>query len=254
MRLKRFVQRLLGFVGLLLIVLAGPAPAADYVLGPRDVLKITVYDHPDLASTVRVSEDGKITFPLLGEVRAAGETVQSLERQLTMRLADGYLVQPSVSVFVEQFRSVVYVSGEVAKPGSYPFEDGMTLVHAITLAGGFSEKAKQDNVRVTRKGESGERNEVLALEDALRPNDVVVVPAKRWVYVTGEVNKPGSYLYDEQFTILKAITLAGGLTDKAAPGRTKIIRKRDGKEQTLRGKMEDSVEPEDVIVVPESFF
>lgn len=238
----------------LLVVFASPAPAADYVLGPRDVIKITVYDHPDLASTVRVSEDGKITFPLLGEVRAAGETVQSLERRLTTLLADGYLVKPSVSVFVEEFRSVVYVSGEVAKPGSYPFEDGMTLVQAITLAGGFSEKAKQDSVRVTRKGAAGERNERLALEDALKPNDVVVVPAKRWVYVTGEVKKPGSYLFDEQFTILKAITLAGGLTDKAAPGRTKIIRKRDGKEQTLRGKMEDPVEPEDVIVVPESFF
>lgn len=170
-------------IGLLIVVwlvLPGLARSQDYTLGPRDLLKITVYDHKDLETRVRVSEDGKITFPLLGEVRAAGLTVQGLERNLTKMLADGYIVNPHVGVFVEEFRVVVYVTGEVRKPGSYPYEAGMT--------------------------------------------------------------------------VLKAITLAGGLTDKAASARTQIIRKTEGKETTIRVKMEDSIQPEDVIVIPESFF
>lgn len=154
--------------------------AHGYVLGPRDVLKITVYDHEDLNTIVRVTEGGRISFPLLGEIPVAGLTVQALERKITKMLANGYIVKPHVSVFVEEFRVVVYVTGEVKKPGSYPYEEGMTT--------------------------------------------------------------------------LKAITLAGGLTEKAAAGRTKIKRKDDGKEISLKAKMEDAIQPEDVIVVPQSFF
>lgn len=163
-----------------LLLPPGIVQSQDYILGPRDLLKIDVYDHKDLETRVRISEDGKITFPLLGEVRAAGLTVQGLEREITRLLADGYIIHPHVGVFVEEFRVVVYVTGEVRKPGSFPYEAGMT--------------------------------------------------------------------------VLKAIALAGGLTDKAAPSRTQIIRKTGGKEDTLRAKMEDAILPEDVIVVPESFF
>ncbi len=235
--------------------LPGPARSQDYVLGPRDLLKITVYDHKDLETKVRVSEDGKITFPLLGEIRAAGLTVQGLERKITKMLADGYIVHPNVGVFVEEFRVVVYVTGEVRKPGSYPYEEGMTVIKAVSLAGGLTEKAADGKMTVTRK-EQGQNGTTLQIgtNDLLRPDDVLLVPEKRWVYVTGEVKKPGSYLYDEQMTILKAITLAGGLTDKAAPSRTQIIRKANGKEDKVRAKMEDPIQPEDIIVVPESFF
>ncbi len=235
--------------------LPAPARSQDYILGPRDLLKITVYDHKDLETQVRVSEDGKITFPLLGEVQAAGLTVQGLERKITKMLAAGYIVNPHVGVFVEEFRVVVYVTGEVRKPGSYPYEDGMTVIKAVSLAGGLTEKAADGKMTVTRK-EPGQKETALqiGMNDLLRPDDVLMIPEKRWVYVTGEVKKPGSYLYDEQMTILKAITLAGGLTDKAAPARTQIVRKSNGKEDKLRAKMEDPIEPEDVVVVPESFF
>ncbi len=245
---------LAGLTALVLCAASAAAEAADYLLGPRDVLKITVYDHADLTTTVRISEDGRITFPLLGDLKAAGETVQSLERHITTQLADGYIKKPHVAVFVEEYRVVVYVGGEVKKPGSYPYEEGMTLVKAITLAGGFSDRAAEHKIRLTRRSPAGEVTLAPSLPDAIKPNDVIMVPEKRWVYVTGEVKRPGSYLYDEQFTILKAITMAGGLTDKAAPGRTKVIRKKDGRELTLLGKMADGIEPEDVIVVPESFF
>jgi len=236
-------------------LLSGPAWSQDYVLGPRDVLNITVYDHKDLESKVRVSEDGKITYPLLGEISVSGLTVQGLERELTRRLADGYIIDPHVGVFVEEFRVVVYVTGEVKNPGSYPYEEGMTVIKAVSLAGGLTERAADGRISITRKGQGEKETALLVgMHDLVRPDDVLQVPEKRWVYVTGEVKKPGSYLYDDQMTILKAITLAGGLTDKAAPKRTEIIRKTDGKEATIRVKMEDSILPEDVIVVPESFF
>ncbi|MBI3596541.1 MAG: SLBB domain-containing protein [Nitrospirae bacterium] len=237
------------------LILSGPAWSQDYVLGPRDVLNITVYDHKDLDTKVRISEDGKITFPLLGEISVSGLTVQRLERKITSLLANGYIVDPHVGVFVEEFRVVVYVTGEVRKPGSYPYEEGMTVIKAISLAGGLTERAADGKIKVTRKEQGGEETTLqVGIHDLIRANDVLQVAEKRWVYVTGEVKKPGSYLYDDQMTILKAITLAGGLTDKAAPNRTQIIRKADGKETTIRAKMEDSTQPEDVIVVPESFF
>jgi polysaccharide export outer membrane protein len=131
----------------------------------------------------------------------------------------------------------------------------MTVIKAVSLAGGLTEKAADGKMTVTRKG-PGPQGPALsvAMNDLLRPDDVLQVPEKRWVYVTGEVKKPGSYLYDDQMTILKAITLAGGLTDKAAPSRTQIVRKANGKEDTRRAKMEDPIEPDDVVVVPESFF
>jgi polysaccharide export outer membrane protein len=245
-------------IGLLIgvwLVLPGLARSQDYILGPRDVLNITVYDHKDLETKVRVSEDGKITFPLLGEISVAGLTVQRLERKITTLLAKGYIVNPHVGVFVEEFRVVVYVTGEVRKPGSYPYEEGMTVIKAVSLAGGLTERAADGKIKVTRKEQGGEETTLqVGIQDLIRANDVLQVAEKRWVYVTGEVRKPGSYLYDDQMTILKAITLAGGLTDKAAPARTQIIRKTDGKETTISAKMEDSFLPEDVIVIPESFF
>jgi polysaccharide export outer membrane protein len=245
-------------IGLLIVVwlvLPGLARSQDYILGPRDVLNITVYDHKDLETKVRVSEDGKITFPLLGEISVAGLTVQRLERKITTLLAKGYIVNPHVGVFVEEFRVVVYVTGEVRKPGSYPYEEGMTVIKAVSLAGGLTERAADGKIKVTRKEQGGEETTLqVGIQDLIRANDVLQVAEKRWVYVTGEVRKPGSYLYDDQMTILKAITLAGGLTDKAAPARTQIIRKTDGKETTISAKMEDSFLPEDVIVIPESFF
>ena len=227
----------------------------DYILGPRDLLKISVYDHGDLTTKVRISEDGEITFPLLGGIKVAGLTTQKLERKITSLLANGFIVDPHVNVFVEEFRVVVYMTGEVKNPGSYPYEDGMTVIKAVSLAGGLTDKAADTKITVIRKEDSGEETTLqIGMHDPVRPNDVIQVAEKRWVYVTGEVKKPGSYLYDQQMTILKAITLAGGLTDMAAPNRTKIVRKKDGKEITMRVKMEDSTEPEDIIVVPESFF
>ena len=230
--------------------------AQDYVLGPHDVLKISVYDHEDLETKVRVSQEGKITFPLLGEVQVSGLTVLEVERNLTRLLSDGYIIDPHISVFVEEFRMVFYVTGEVEKPGSFPFVEGITVIKAISLAGGLTDRAVEGKKKVSRKDNNGQEKVLLVgTNDLLQPNDVLQIPEKQWIYITGEVKNPGSYLYDAKITILKAITIAGGFTDKSAPGRTRIIRRQeDGEEVTIRVQLDESLKPDDVIVVPESFF
>jgi polysaccharide export outer membrane protein len=162
----------------------GIAQSQDYILGPRDLLKITVYDHKDLETRVRISEDGKITFPLLGEIQSAGLTVQGLERKITKMLASGYIVHPNVGVFVEEFRVVIYVTGEVRKPGSYPYEEGMTVIKAVSLAGGMTEKASEGKMTVTRKERGApEASLPIGMNDRLRPDDVLQVPEKRWARI-----------------------------------------------------------------------
>ena len=247
------------FLGLGLFFLAAfpkKILAQDYVLGPHDVLKISVYDHEDLEARVRVSKDGKISFPLLGEVQVSGLTVIAVEQNLTRLLSDGYIIDPHISVFVEEFRVVFYVTGEVEKPGSYPFAEGITVIKAISLAGGLTDRAVERKMKVSRRDKDGEEKIlIVGTNDLIKPNDVLQIPEKQWVYITGEVKSPGSYQYDAKITILKAITIAGGFTDKAAPGRTRVVRKQeDGEDVNIRVKMNDSLEPDDVIVVPESFF
>jgi len=156
----------------------------SYTIGVGDLLGIEVYDEPDLTREIRVLTDGNITFPLLGMMKAGGLTVTELEQLITKKLAEKYLVNPQVMVFVKEF-SNVYVFGEVKSPGSFPIYGRMTVFEAITLAGGFTDVASQrvkvirqengrevaydvDIERLTKKGDASQDIE-------LRANDRVIV-------------------------------------------------------------------------------
>jgi polysaccharide export outer membrane protein len=130
---------------------APPSAAPDtYVLGPGDQIEVTVYGEPDLTRTVTIKPDGVIALPLINQVKAAGKTAAQLEADLT-RLYARYLKSPSVSVLVRQFQpDHVYVMGEVAKPGRYDLTNGMTLLDALTLAGGGTDHANLGGVQVVR--------------------------------------------------------------------------------------------------------
>ncbi len=242
--------------------------ARDYIIGAGDLLNITVYDQPDLASQVRVSGEGNIAIPLAGEVKVAGLTVRGAEKRLTSLLADGYLKNPQVSVLVAEYRSrKVTVLGEVKNPGLYELTGDVSLIEMLSKAGGLTEKAG-DTLIITRKAPAAEGHgtgisvnikKLMENGDAasnlfLRDGDSIFVTTSGFVYVTGEVQRPGAYKVEKDTTVIKAITLAGGLTGKAAPGRTTLIRKAEGKEKKMRVDMGDSVQPDDVISVPESFF
>src|SRR5437867_2375151 len=231
-------------------------PNADYRLGANDVIRVQVFGEDDLNTETRVSGDGKITLPLLGILEIKGLSVKETEELIVQRLSEGFLKNPRVSIYITKYRNV-YVSGEVKNPGGYPYEDGLTVLKAITLAGGFTDKASKASrgrVKIKRMKGTQEETVPVQLEDSVLPDDIVVVPEYQNVYVSGQVRTPGGYPYEEGLTVLKAVTLAGGFTDKASKRGIQIKRSKGKEEESLSVKLEDSVFPDDVIVIPESFF
>ncbi len=240
-----------------------------YLIGPGDVLRITVYDNTDLATTARVSADGSIQFPLIGTMSLLNLSVEGVTRQVEALLADGYLVNPQVTVFIEEYRSQkVIIVGHVAQPGVYELRGPTSLLELISMAGGIREHAG-DRVTINRTLPTGDKPQEIiridlkelletgsnALNLQVMDNDSVFIAKAGMFYVTGEVSKPDAYKFENGTTVLKAISMAGGFSNIASKSRVRIIRIIDGKEQLLeKVSMHEPVQPDDVIVVPESFF
>ena len=252
------------------LLLAAPLFAADsageqYHLGGGDVVKISVYDNPDLQTTVRVGSDGSFMFPLIGEVNVAGKTVAEVSAIIAAKLADGYIIHPQVTVFVEEFRSKkAVIMGQVDKPGLYMLRGETSLLELISKAGGLKKEAGS-KVMIKRGDGSGEVLSVnikklieegdTSLDVPIHDKDNVFVTKAGTFFVTGEVKKPDAYNYEPDLTVIKAITRAGGFTQLAAKNKVRLIRVVNGKEQARENvPMHTLVRPDDVIVVPESFF
>jgi len=243
--------------------------AQDYIVGEGDVLRITVYDHEDLTTIARVSGECVIVFPLIGQVDVKGLTLSQITQKISALLADGYVVNPQVSIFIQEFRSKkAFIMGEVNKPGLYVLPWQTTLLSVLSEAGGLTKDAG-DKAIIKRKANSPDKNESVmtvdlknlvergdtSLDVAIIDGDSIYIAKARLFYINGEIKKPDAYKYSEGTTVVKAITMAGGFTDKASKGKVKIIRKIGGKEEVLeKVKMDETVLPDDVIVVPESFF
>jgi len=240
--------------------------AQDYIVGERDVLRITVYDHADLTTVARVSGEGTISFPLIGEIKVSGLTIPQIAKSISELLAGGYIVNPHVIVFIEEFRSKkATVMGEVSKPGLYELPGQTTFLELLSRAGGLTKDAG-DKAIIKRKMSQGEQSFTIdlkrlidkgdtSIDMSLQDGDSIYIQKAGFFYVTGEVKKPDAYKFDEGTTVLKAITMAGGFTDKAAEKRVKIKRKDSGRENTMeRVGLDELVRPDDVIIVPESFF
>ena len=248
-----------------------PTHGQEYAIGEGDLLKISVYANPDLTTETRVSGEGKITFPLIGEVAVSGFTATELEKKIAQLLENGYVINPHVSVFILEYKSKkVTVLGEFTKPGLVELRGNSTLLEVISNTGGITPNAG-DMLYIQRKiikGGSEKKEDItvtIELKKLLEEGDVranvavldgdsIYVPRAAFVYVNGEVRTPGAYKITKGLTVLKAITLAGGFTQKAWQGRTKIIRKTDKGETTITANMDAIVMPEDIITVPESFF
>ncbi|MEA3230229.1 MAG: polysaccharide biosynthesis/export family protein [Thermodesulfobacteriota bacterium] len=262
-------------VGLWLIITilfgsAHSSSAQDYIVGEGDVLKITVYEHDDLTMTVRVSGEGTIAFPLIGKVPVAGLTLTGIARKITVLLADGYIVNPQVNIFIHEFRSnKATVLGQINRPGLYELRQYTTLLEIISQAGGLTRGAGNKAI-IKRKLPSGsdreEKSITIDLKNMIEGGDTsrniqimggdsIYITAVAVYYVTGEVKKPDEFNLDGKISIIQAITKAGGFTEKAAPTKVKIIRKTaDSKKVLSKVSMDEPVLPNDVIVVPESFF
>jgi len=276
---KIFIRTLaaLTFVLVLLPLRGASAQQPDYVVGPRDVLNITVWNQPNLSGKFTVEADGTFTFPLIGRVRAAGLRLRDLESGLKKQLADGFVRDPQLSVTVDQYQSqTVQVLGEVKTPGSYTLTGQMSLIEVLARAGSTTETAGNtaiitrhasarpvgtsgtdtrpadgEVVRVNLKGlQSGDLKENMQLQDG----DVVFVPKAEKVFVYGQVKLPGSYVLQDQTTVMQAIALAGGLTERGSSRRLQIIRQVNGVKKQLKAKLDDLVQPGDTVVVGERLF
>ena len=237
-----------GVAVVMMILLLGvlcclPALADDttddsYRVGKGDVLEITVYDHPEMTTTVRIGADGTIIVPLLDSVKVAGLTTSEISLKLHDLLADGYIVNPQVNVFVKEYREQkAVILGQAG--------------NTVTLKREVDGKVKEQVIDLDRLVEQGDTS----LNVAIKDGDKVFVTKAGYFYVTGEVKKPDSYKLQDDLTVLKAIAMAGGLTDIADRDGVKIIRKINGKETVIKvHSMDERIQAEDVIVVPESFF
>ncbi len=219
-----------------------------YRIGQNDVIRIQVFGEDDLTVETKVSGDGTINYPLLGAIPIAGKTAKELQDYLVQRLAEGYVRAPKVTVLMVRYRNF-YLSGEVKTPGAYAYESGMTVQKAVSLAGGFTEKAESRQVIVTRRSEKGAEMATLGLDAPVQPDDILVVSQMQRFYVTGEVKTPGRYQYEPGLTVQKAVSMAGGLTEKGDPDGIKLTRLGESVVKTLPVGSEASVQPDDMIVV-----
>jgi len=282
MKTLRALMPLLLLAGLALA--EGPAAQAqEYVIGARDMLRITVWGQDDLSKDYPVEPDGFVSFPLIGRVKAAGLTPTAFAGDLRTRLEKDYLVNPQVLVSVKDYLSQkVHVSGEADKPGVYYLSGPTTVRDILSRAGGLTKSAGTQVVLVradSAREAAGKSPDaatvrlsiarVLAGDPAenlsLADGDTLVVPKGNTFFVFGEVRKPGAYQLDKDTNVLEGITLAGGFTDKAAPGRVRVIRSTGTGQETINVDMNDVIKrgqrekaiplrENDVVVVPESFF
>jgi len=250
----------------------------SYVVGPQDVLTITSYDQNDLSGKFTVESDGTFTYPLIGRVTGGGLTLRALEREITTRLKDdGYFNNPQIAIAIDSYRSQrVFIVGEVRAPGTYTLVGGMTLIEAIARAGSALPTAAGDilivhDVSSDRTRSSGAvsadgdnvmhvdlrdlQSGRLPQKISLRDGDTIFVPRTETVYVSGQVKTPGMYpVQHNTTTVLQALALAGGVTDRGSTTRLRIIRIVSGQEKELKVQLADVVQPGDTIIVPERFF
>lgn len=261
----------IGIIGFLFFILAlcRPVAAQDYKVGEGDVLQINVFDHPDLTTIARISGDGTIVFPLIGQVKISGLTVPEVSQKIAHLLSEGYIVYPQVTALVQEYRSQkVTIMGQVKNPGMYELKGYTTFLEVLLKAGDLTSNAGDKAIIKRKAGSPGKKEQVITIDLSrliekgdtslnipILDGDSIYIPKAGIFYVTGEVKSPASYKFQEGTTVLKAVTMAGGFTDKASTGRVKVIRMENGKEKIMEDvKMGEPIKPDDVIVVPESFF
>ena len=265
-----------------------PDTKMDYKVNPMDVISVTIFDEPELSrENLRVSSRGKISLPLLGELSVTGLSPRKIEQLVQIRYRqENILKHPQVSVHIKEFKGRrVLVLGAVNNPGSHFKEGNERLAEMLAKAGGIKFDADGDvaanKIRILRTVEvPGKPKQRVSMEidlDSLTrgdhpeynmvmlAGDVIYVPEAARFFVTGEVKNPGYYkIKDKPISVVEALTMAGGLTRIAAGNRTRLVRYQDGKEVTIKVPVEDILDgdkkkdiilrPNDVIVVPQSFF
>ncbi|HET7694608.1 MAG TPA: polysaccharide biosynthesis/export family protein [Vicinamibacterales bacterium] len=245
-----------------------PSSPPEYIVGPQDLLAVSVQGVAELTRDVIVDQDGTFDFPYIGRISAAGKGVRAIEAEIKSRLSPRYLVNPVVNVDVKAFRSqVVYVLGAVVRPGSIRIAGNATLMSVLAEVG-FSTKSgsvititrrprgsrasgpaanapNAETIKVNRKELELGSAQTIVLQDG----DTISVPEAEKFTVTGYVRSPGVFELDGDISVLQALAIAGGATEQGATNRIEI--QRAGEAKPLKNvKMSEMVKPGDIITVP----
>ena len=253
-------------------------PDQEYVIGPADVIEVSVLKMPELSREYRVSADGTIEMPFLGPIQAEKTTSRELATAITKQLQEGYLVDPQVSVILRHVNRRYFVQGAVRLPGVYNIEGRPTLLELLSIAGGL-DATHGSTAFIIHKTQPGP-NDAEALYDMkkadlnrllrggfsenvrIEPGDIIQIPPSDVFFVAGEVKAAGSFPLKEGMTLRQAISLAQNTNPTAAPSKAVIFREDGSKEKkqvpvditaVMRGRQPDvEIMANDIIVVPNS--
>lgn len=240
----------------------------EHLLGPGDVIRVNVFQSPDLSLETRINEQGQITFPLVGAVTVGGLSVPAAEQRIAKALRDGkFVLNPQVNILVMQIRSAqVSVLGQVGKPGRYPIEQvGAKVSEMIAAAGGVVPGASDIVTLIgTRNGRQVKmdidlpailQSGKVELDTVVQHGDILHVDRAPMIYVYGEVQRPGVARLERGMTVMQAIAQSGGLTQRGTQRGLRIHRRdANGEVKIIQPGMNDPVERDDVIYVRESIF
>jgi polysaccharide biosynthesis/export protein len=269
MRKQSLARSTVVILGLLaLALLPCLARAAGYLLGPGDVVKITIYNQPDLSTEAQITDAGTISFPLIGEIKIGGLEKSVAEGLIADKLRAGrFIKQPQVNLLVTQYRSQqVSVLGHVNKPGKYTIDAVSHVTDLISQAGGISVDGA-DVATLIKKDIDGKvwkgDIDLVALFSAhdmtqnyeVYDGDIIYVGRAPVFYIYGEVQKPGAYRLERGMTVMQAISLGGGLTARGTQRGVRVNRRDDaGKVQTMDGELLMQLRENDVVYVRQSLF
>ena len=270
--LAQLLQRLFLSVLMLLAPVLAHAQLSeaqrDYVLGPGDVVRVSVYQNQDLTLETRITESGAISYPLLGQVRLGGLSGPQAEKVIADGLKNGNFVrQPQVSILVTQVRgNQASVLGMVNRPGRYPIEQtGMRLSELLATAGGIAQGGS-DQVVLSGMRDRKPLRVVIDVpllfaqsggvnDPVIANGDTVYVERMPMVYIYGEVQRPGAMRLERDMTVLQGLASGGGLTQRGTEKGLRLHRRgADGKVQILQPGMNDLLQNGDVIYLRESLF
>jgi len=269
MRVGRWLSKLILFILAMAVLPAGAQDRQpEYQIGAGDSIRIVVFQNPDLTVETRVTENGTISYPLIGSVRVGGLTIPAAEQAIARALQDGkFIQQPQVNIALVQNRgNQVSVLGAVNRAGRFPLETFNTRVsEMIAIAGGISSGGADTVILTGMRNGKPLRREIdvvgMFLSDRLDQDivvaggDVIYVHRQPMYYIYGEVARAGSYRVERGMTIRQALAQAGGLSPRGTERRLKIHRRGAGAAvEILLPDLSDAVQPDDVLHVQESLF
>ena len=269
--MKSFFRFLLAAILWMNIGFAAAAPAdakSEFVLGPGDVIRISVFQNPDLTLETRVSENGAISFPLVGQVAVGGLTVSDAEKKIAKLLRDGgFVLQPQVNILPVQIRgNQVAVLGQVNRPGRYPLDVANAKVtDMLAVAGGITPTGADNLILAGTRNGKPFRQEIdlpaiflggkAELDLPIAGGDTIYVHRAPMFYIYGEVQRPGAYRVERDMTVMQALAQGGGLTIRGTQRGIQIHRRDDkGKVQQMAPEMSAPIKADDIIFVKESIF